>query len=79
MNQEPPRRLIPVVNSAACRGCKRCLGVRVCPTGALEDSAPGHPPTLHAENCEGCLECVSSCPVGGLTVTEIITPPPPET
>lgn len=60
------RRLGLLIDRYACRGCKRCQGVRACPTGALQDTPPRQPPRFDAALCQNCLDCAFACPYGGL-------------
>lgn len=66
MGDDPAHTDVPQVNRQACRMCARCLGARVCPTDAIQQAARGARPVILADRCQGCLDCVLVCPVGGL-------------
>jgi Fe-S-cluster-containing hydrogenase component 2 len=74
MDAQPTHADIPQVNRQACRMCARCLGVRVCPAEALQQVARGARPVVLAERCQGCLDCVLACPVGGLIPPQSLLP-----
>ena len=49
------RTLIPVINSEACNGCRKCQ--KVCPVGI-----PANRQALDTGICQKCFACVDNCP-----------------
>lgn len=48
----------------ACIGCGTCQGV--CPQGVIEESEPGEPFRIRAQNCLHCGACFEACPVDAI-------------
>ena len=55
---------VPVVNSARCTGCGRC--VAACPEKILTLEVTGfrkHAMIMHPDRCNLCGRCIAECPV----------------
>ena len=66
------------INAARCVDCGLCSSV--CPSGALQFSAPNWQLVFHADRCLVCEQCIPSCPFDAISlgldqpVTDTIQP-----
>ena len=56
-----------VLDSALCRGCKKCAASATCPMGAI--SLQDNKAYIDASVCNKCGRCLSACPFGALRAT----------
>lgn len=72
MHNGTARRITLTIDESLCRACRKCLGARVCKTGAIRNIDPGEPPYLDPSLCRGCLICTSACPAGAIVRIEAL-------
>ncbi len=58
--------IILKIDDDICQACRRCLGARVCPTGAIRKIDPDEPPFVDHTLCRGCMVCMDACPIGAI-------------
>jgi len=54
------------INAARCVDCGLCSSV--CPSGALQFSAPNWQLVFHADRCLVCEQCIPSCPFDAISL-----------
>lgn len=55
------------INRFTCPQNHRCPLIRVCPTGAIEQSGYDLP-MINEEKCINCGKCVRYCPLGAVSL-----------
>ncbi|MCL7415497.1 MAG: 4Fe-4S binding protein [ANME-2 cluster archaeon] len=56
-----------IINENACDRAPHCGMIRLCPTGAISQSAGGYP-SVDPDSCIECGQCVDVCPHQAISI-----------